>query len=59
MKLTRLRCPQFRSSEVRLWLSMIALNLGNLWQRQVPPKRIDNWSFSSLQQRLRKATAEW
>ena len=26
---TRLRCPRFRSNEVRLWLSLIAYNLGN------------------------------
>jgi hypothetical protein len=28
--------------------------LGNLWRRLVLPKRIDNWSLSSLQQRLVK-----
>jgi hypothetical protein len=39
---------------VRLWLSLIAYNLGNLWRRLVLPKRIDNWSLTSLQQRLVK-----
>ena len=28
-----------------------AYNLGNLWRRLVLPKRIDNWSLTSLQQR--------
>ena len=39
---------------MRLWLSLIAYNLGNLWRRLVLPKRIDNWSLTSLQQRLVK-----
>ena len=54
MKMTRLSCHRFRSNEVRLWLSVIAYNLGNLWRRLVLPKRIDNWSLTSLQQRLVK-----
>jgi len=33
---------------------VIAYNLGNLWRRLVVPKRIDNWSPASLQQRLVK-----
>jgi hypothetical protein len=45
---------RFRSNEVRLWLSVMAYNLGNLWRRLVLPKRIDNWSLTSLQQRLVK-----
>ena len=39
---------------MRLWLSVIACNLGNLWRRLVLPARIDNWSLTSLQQRLVK-----
>jgi hypothetical protein len=39
--------------EVRLWLSLIAYNLGNL-RRLVLPKRIETWSSISLQQRLAK-----
>jgi hypothetical protein len=52
VKMTRLSCHRFRSNEVRLWLSLMAYNLGNLWRRLVLPKRIDNWSLTSLQQRL-------
>jgi hypothetical protein len=37
---------------VQLWLSVIAYNLGNLWRRQVLPKRIDQRSLTSLQQRM-------
>ena len=54
VKMTRLSCHRFRSNEVRLWLSVIAYNLGNLWRRLVLPKRIDGWSLTSLQQRLVK-----
>ena len=52
--MTRLSCHRFRSNEVRLWLSVMAYNLGNLWRRLVLPKRIENWSLTSLQQRLVK-----
>jgi hypothetical protein len=54
VKMTRLSCHHFRSNEVRLWLSVLAYNLGNLWRRLVLPKRIENWSLTSLQQRLVK-----
>jgi hypothetical protein len=53
--MTRLCCHRFRSNEVRLWLSVMAYNLGNLWRRLVLPRRINNWSLTSLQQRLVKA----
>jgi hypothetical protein len=33
---------------------VIAYNLGNLWRRLALPKRIGNWSLTSLQQRLVK-----
>jgi hypothetical protein len=37
---------------VRLWLSLIASNLGNLWRRLVLPKGIEGRSLTSLQQPL-------
>jgi Transposase DDE domain group 1 len=39
---------------VRLWLSIFAYNLGNLWWRLALPKAVGNWSLTSLQQRLVK-----
>jgi hypothetical protein len=54
VKMTRLSCHRFRSNEVRLCLSVIAYNLGNLWRRLVLPRRIEKWSLTSLQQRLVK-----
>jgi hypothetical protein len=38
---------------MRLWLSVIAYNLGNLWRRALP-SRIDHWSIPNLQQWLVK-----
>jgi len=52
--MTRLTCHRFRANEVRLWLSAIAYNLGNLWRRLALPQRFANWSLTSLQQRLVK-----
>jgi hypothetical protein len=51
---TRLSCHRFRGNEVRLWLSVIAYNLGNLRRRLALPKKIENWSLTRLQQRLVK-----
>jgi hypothetical protein len=58
VEMTRLSCHRFRSNEVRLWLSVIGHNLGNLWRRLVLPGRIEDWSLKSLQQRLVK-TGGW
>ena len=54
VKMTRLSCHRFRSNQVRLALSLLAYNLGNLWRRLALPRRIENWSLTSLQQRLVK-----
>ena len=52
--MARLSCHRFRSDGVRLWLSVLAYNLGNLWRRLVLPRRIGRCSLTSLQQRLVK-----
>jgi len=54
VKMTRLSCHRFRSNQVRVALSLLAYNLGNLWRRLALPHRIENWSLTSLQQRLVK-----
>ncbi len=59
VKMTRLGCHRFRSNEVRLWLSVIAYNLGNLWRRLALPQRTGDWSLTSLQQRLVKTEVGW
>ena len=52
--ITRLSCHRFRANEVRLWLSVIAYNLGNLWRRLALATPIGRWSLTSLRQRLVK-----
>ena len=37
VKMTRLSCHRFRSNEVRLYLTILAYNLGNLWRRLLLP----------------------
>jgi hypothetical protein len=54
VKMTRLSCHRFRSNQVRLALSLLAYNLGNLWRRLGLPRGIENWPLTSLQQRLVK-----
>jgi hypothetical protein len=51
VKVTRFSC------QVRLALSLLAYNLGNLWRRLGLPRGIKNWSLTSLQQRLVKTGA--
>ena len=45
---------RFRANEVRLLLGVIAYNLGNLLRRLVLPVTVQDWSLTSLQQRLFK-----
>jgi hypothetical protein len=52
--MTRLSCHRFRANEVRLWLSVLAYNLANLWRRLALPEAIRSWSVTSLQQRVVK-----
>jgi Transposase DDE domain group 1 len=42
------------ANQVRMWLSVLAYNLGNLWRRLVLPARIGAWSLTSLQRRVMK-----
>jgi hypothetical protein len=59
VKMTRLSCHRFRSNQVRLALSLLAYNLGNLWRRKALPRGIENRSLTSLQQRLVKTGGDW
>jgi len=52
--MTHLTCHRFRCNEVRLALSLLAFNLGNLGRRLMLPQQIENRSLTSLQQRLVK-----
>ena len=46
-----LSCQRLGFKEVRLWLSLIDYNQGNLCRQLVLPKGTDNCSLPSLQQR--------
>jgi hypothetical protein len=46
VKMTTLSCHRFKGNEVRLWLSILAYNLGNLWRRPTLPGGIENWSLT-------------
>jgi hypothetical protein len=59
MKMTGLSSHRFCSNQVRLSLSVIAYNLGNVGWLALP-KRIETcWSLTSLQQRLVKTATIW
>jgi Transposase DDE domain group 1 len=53
--MTRFSCHRFRANQVRLWLSLIAYNLGKMWRRLALLAPIGKWSLTSLQQRLVKS----
>src|SRR5262249_56010774 len=46
--MTRLSCHRFRANEVRLWLSVIAYNLGNLWRRPALPPPVGTLALTNL-----------
>jgi hypothetical protein len=45
---TRLSCHRFQANEVRLFLGVIAYNLGNPPRRLVLPLAVRDWSLTSL-----------
>ena len=45
---------ELEQGPVRLWLCLLAYNLGNLWRRLVLSRQIEKWSLTSLQHRLMK-----
>jgi len=55
---TRLSCKRFISNQVRLWLFILAYNLGNFLRRLVLPKKIKHWSLRSLLVKLIKIGAK-
>jgi len=51
---TRLSCHKFVANQVRLWLFVLAYNLGNFLRRLVLPEGMKHWTLTSLQTRLIK-----
>jgi hypothetical protein len=54
---TRLSCHKFVANQVRLWLFILAYNLGNFVRRLALPKAIRRWSLTSIQTSLIKIGA--
>ena len=54
MNWTRLSCHKFVANQVRLWLFILAYNLGNFVRRLALPEGIKRWSLTSIQTRLIK-----
>ena len=51
---TRLSCHKFVANQARLWLFILAYNLGNFFRRLALPEAIKRWSLTSVQTRLIK-----
>jgi len=51
---TRLSCHKFVANQVRLWLFILAYNLGNFMRRLTLPEAVKHWSLTSLQTRVIK-----
>ena len=54
MNWTRLSCHKFVANQVRVWLFILAYNLGNFVRRLALPESIKRWSLTSIQTRLIK-----
>jgi len=55
---TRLSCRHFVANQVRLWLFVLAYNLGNFLRRLTLPGKIKRWSLRSLLVKLIKIGAK-
>lgn len=55
---TKLSCKKFVANQVRLWLFVLAYNLGNFLRRLVLPKCVRHWSLCSLLVKLIKTGAK-
>jgi len=54
----RLSCKHFISNQVRLFLFVLAYNLGNFLRRLVLPEKIKHWSLRTLLTKLIKIGAK-
>ena len=55
---TRLSCRSFTANAVRLQLHALAYNLGNFLRTVAMPEPINNWSLTSLKEKLIKIGAK-
>jgi hypothetical protein len=55
---TRLSCQKFRNNGVRLQLHALAYNLGNFMRTLALPDAVEQWSLTSLREKLIKIGAK-
>lgn len=55
---TKLSCRTFKDNQARLQLFALAYTLGNFLRRLALPKPIQNWSLTTLQEKLVKVGAK-
>ncbi len=58
IKWTRLSCQKFRNNEVRLQLHALADNLGNFMRTLALPEAVEQWSLTTLREKLIKIGAK-
>jgi hypothetical protein len=58
IKWTRLSCRSFAANAVRLQLHALAYNLGNFLRTLATPEPIENWSMTTLKEKLIKIGAK-
>lgn len=54
LRWTRLSCHRFVANQVRLYLFILAYNLGNFLRRLALPEAVKDWSLRSVQVKLVK-----
>ena len=58
IKWTRLSCLKFRNNAVRLQLHALAYNLANFMRTLALPKEVEQWSLTTLREKLVKIGAK-
>ena len=58
IKWTRLSCRSFKANAVRLQLHALAYNLGNFMRTLALPKSVEQWSLTTLREKLVKIDAK-
>ena len=58
IKWTRLSCQKFLNNEVRLQLHALAYNLGNFMRTLALPDAVEQWSLTTLREKLVKIGAK-
>ena len=55
---TKLSCRTFKDNQTRLQLFALAYNLANFLRRLAVPKKVSNWSLTTLREKLIKIGAK-